>query len=102
MGITLPGKKDYSSYRADVTISDIDTEQDVEKQIQDALEALTKVDTAVEEATAQATANASGLSIEGVGLAAEFATFKEKYKARENQLVETLKKIIDKQKEQEN
>ena len=43
LGLTLPGPEQYSSFRADFGISDVDTDGDVEAQLEMALEVGSKV-----------------------------------------------------------
>lgn len=78
-GLTFPGEKEYSSFRADVTIEGIDDEGDVEEQCKRAVEAVDEMAPYVEASLAQQAANVSGLDIEGAGIAATFAKFRGKF-----------------------
>ncbi len=104
LGITYPGSKQFSSFRADVTISDIDVKmdlsdekrsKDIEEQLKEALAASVKIGETAEEAVAQQAANASGLAVEGVGLASEFYGFKEALKKWQENVVDQVKKLKD-------
>lgn len=95
LGITYPGTKDFSSFRSDVTISNIDVKEDIDVQIKEALDAIIQIGEAAEEALAQQAANASGLAVEGVGLATEFYLFKEKDKAWKKKVADKLKEVIE-------
>ncbi len=95
LGITYPGTKDFSSFRSDVTISDIEVNEDIPTQVKEALDAIVDIGEAAEEALAQQAANASGLAVEGVGLATEFYLFKEKDKAWKKKVAARLKEGIE-------
>lgn len=95
LGITYPGSKQFSSFRADVTISDIDVKGDIDEQLKEALAASVKIGETAEEAVAQQAANASGLAVEGVGLASEFYGFKETLKKWQENVVDQVKKLKD-------
>jgi len=98
LGVTIPGEREYTSLRPDVTFSDIDTEGDVETQLSDCLAVYERVEQVAEKVLAQGLANTSGLSIEGLGLGAAFAAYKEKMKAWQENVVGELrrqKSIID-------
>ena len=94
LGITYPGTKDFSSFRSDVTISNIDVKEDIDKQVAESLDAIIQIGEKAEEALAQQAANASGLVVEGVGLATEFYLFKEKDKAWKTKVADKLKEVI--------
>jgi hypothetical protein len=78
-GLTFSGEKEYSSFRVDVTIADIDTEGNVGEQLKQAVEALEETAIEAEGALATQAANVSGLAIEGAGVGAAFANFREKF-----------------------
>ena len=96
LGITYPGSVNFSSFRSDVTISDIEVEKDIPSQVEEALLAIIEIGTAAEEALAQQAANASGMAVEGVGLATEFYQFREKDKAWKKKVADHLKIAIEK------
>ena len=93
LGITYPGSKQFSSFRADVTISDIDVKGDIKEQLKEALEASIEIGKTAEEAVAQQAANASGLAVEGVGLSTEFYGFKETLKKWQENVVSQVTKL---------
>jgi len=95
LGITYPGTKDFSSFRSDVTISNIDVKESIPEQVKESLEAIAEIGEAAEEALAQQAANASGLAVEGVGLATEFYMFREKDKAWKKKVGDKIKEVID-------
>ena len=79
LGLTFPGAKEYTSFRADVAFSDIDTDGDLEAQKKACLEVADDLAIAAEAALAQEASNVSGLTMEGAGIGAEFATFRTKF-----------------------
>lgn len=93
LGITYPGSKQFSSFRADVTISDIDVKGNIKEQLKEALEASVEIGKVAEEAVAQQAANASGLAVEGVGLATDFFEFKDSLKKWQNNVVGQVEKL---------
>jgi hypothetical protein len=95
MGITYPGAKDYSSFRSDITITDVDTEESIDEQIKKSLDAIAQIGDAAEETLAQQAANASGLAVEGVGLATEFYLFREKDKKWKQKLADKINELIE-------
>ncbi len=95
MGITYPGAKEYSSFRSDITIGEVDTEGNVDEQIKEALETIAKIGDTAEETLAQQAANASGLAVEGVGLATEFYLFREKDKKWKQKLADKMAELLD-------
>ena len=95
LGISYPGTKQFSNFRADVTIGDIDVKGDIDEQLKEALAASIKIGETAEEAVAQQAANASGLAVEGVGLASEFYGFKETLKKWQENIVGQIQKVTD-------
>lgn len=93
LGITLPGPQQYSSFRADFGISDLDTDGDVEAQLEAALEAGEKASVQAEAGLAQQAANVSGITLEGVGVGQAFADFREKFQPAWKKLVEKVKEL---------
>lgn len=94
LGLTLPGPQEYSSFRADFAITDIDTEGDVEAQLKEALQAGEDAAITAEAGLASTASNVSGLTLEGVGVGEQFTKFREKFqpawkelKAQVNELV---------------
>lgn len=79
LGLTLPGPQEYSSFRADFAIGEIDTEGDVEAQIKEALQAGEDAAIAAEAGLASTASNVSGLTLEGVGVGEQFNKFREKF-----------------------
>ena len=100
MGITYPGAKEYSSFRTDITISNIDTKGDVDAQIKEAIDVISQIGDTAEETLAQQAANASGLAVEGVGLATEFYLFREKDKKWKAKVSDKLRDMLDEQEAQ--
>lgn len=90
LGITMPGPQEYSSFRADFAISDIDVDGDVEGQLADALRIGDRASIEAEAGLAQQAANLSGLNLEGVGVGAQFSEFKEKFGKAWSRLKETV------------
>lgn len=78
MGITIPGPQDYSSIRVDVEYKDINTEFDIQPQLDKCAEVARQVASGVETSLAEQVATASGLNIEGLGLATKFDEFKRR------------------------
>ena len=95
LGITYPGSKQFSSFRADVTISDIDVQGDIKEQLKEALEASIEIGKTAEDAVAQQAANASGLAVEGVGLATDFYEFKDALKKWQENVVGQVTKLTE-------
>ena len=93
LGLTLPGQEQYSSFRADFGISEIDTEGDVEQQLKDALEAGDQATVAAEAGLAQQASNLSGLTLEGVGLGEQFAKFRANFSPLWKKLVARVEKL---------
>ncbi|MEK0326847.1 MAG: hypothetical protein QQN63_14210 [Nitrosopumilus sp.] len=92
-GVTISPKDTFHSYRADITIADIDTEGNVEEQIEEALEVHTLMSDAIEEPLAQDAANVSALSIEGMGISKQFAKFLVNDKAWKKSVVTEVKNL---------
>ena len=79
LGLPLPGQEQYSSFRADFGIIDIDTDDDVEEQCKKAIAALDVAAPYAEAGLAQETSNLSGITLEGVGLGEQFAAFRARF-----------------------
>jgi len=90
LGLTFPGAKDYTSFRADVAFTDIDTDGDLEAQKKACLEVADDLAIAAEAALAQEASNVSGLAIEGAGIGAEFADFRARFKKAWQKLVDKV------------
>lgn len=100
--VPIPGR-DFSSLRYDVTLTDIDLEEDIDKQIEEGLAAVEKVAEAGEKALVEGAANISGLNFEGLGIATQFSKFENKFNVwkenitgeikRQKEVVDTLTKI---------
>ncbi len=90
LGLTFPGAKEYTSFRADVAFTDIDTDGDLEAQKKACLEVADDLAIAAESALAQEASNVSGLAMEGVGIGAEFATFRTKFRGAWEKLVDRV------------
>jgi hypothetical protein len=100
---TIPGPKNsYRSWGADVRIEDLEVNGEIDKQIEEALEAIAKVGEALHVPLAQQAADISGLTIEGTGLATELDEFREETRGWMAKVVEKLKEILEKQKEEQN
>jgi hypothetical protein len=68
-GLTLPiPGKDFSSLRYDVTLTDIDIDEDIDEQITKGLAAVEKVTEAGEKALGEGAASITGLNFEGFGV----------------------------------
>ena len=94
-GVTIAPKNTYHSFRADITLSDIDTEGDVDKQIKDSLIVAAELSSAIEEPLAQDVADVSGLSIEGMGLTKKYEQFILNDSAWKASVVKEVKKLQD-------
>lgn len=81
MGITIPGPQDYSSIRVDVDFRDINTAYDIEPQLEKCAAIARQVAEGVAVSLAEQVATASGLNVEGLGLAAKFEDFKKRMTA---------------------
>ena len=92
-GVTIAPKNTYHSFRADITLSDIDTEGDVDKQIKDSLVVAAELSSALEEPLAQDAADVSALSIEGMGLTKQYNQFIVDDKAWKKSVVAEVKKL---------
>lgn len=90
LGLTLPGPEQYSSFRADFGISEIDTEGDVEQQLKDALAAGDRAAVVAEAGLAQQASNVSGITLEGVGVGQAFGEFRKKFQPLWKALVERV------------
>ena len=95
LGLTLPGPEQYSSVRADIEFGKIDTDGDVEAQIEQCTKITQQVAEAAESSLAQNFANTSNLNVEGVGLAGEFETFRDKMRKWAKEVTKDLKKLKD-------
>lgn len=84
---------DYGMIKPTVRFSDIDTDGDLEAQIKACVAAIGPIAEGVEQALAQEAANASGLSIEGLGLAGEFTAFRDNSNAVTKKLIEQIRKL---------
>lgn len=80
LGLTFPGAKEFTSFRADVTFAEIDTEGDLEAQKAACLALVDDLAVTAEAALAQEASNVSGLNMEGAGIGAEFAKFRDRLK----------------------
>ena len=99
-GVTIPhpDKGNYTMWKTDITISDIETEgniKNVDEQIDEALEAAEKISEAIAEPLAQDAADVSALAIEGVGIAKKFEQFLVNDKAWKESVVKEVKKLQD-------
>ncbi len=93
-GVTLPNPKDkWHNFKADITISEIDTEGDIDAQLKTCLDALEKIAEAVEEPLAQTLANSSGLGIEGIGLATDLTDMIKSNETWRENIVTEIKKL---------
>jgi hypothetical protein len=88
IGLSFPGRKEFTNYRADVTFTDIDVDGDIEEQCEACVKAADTVTVFAEGALAQEAANASGFEIDGVGV--EFAEFREKFAKSWGKLVDRV------------
>ena len=87
LGITIPGSQEYSSVRVDAEYVHIDTEGDVPAQIVRCREVADELESALEEDVAKKAANASGLSIEGMGVAGDLKSFQERMEIRTTSII---------------
>ena len=92
LGVTLPGAQQFSSVRADVEVSNLEVGPEFEADLERALALVSLASPSVQEALAQRVADASGLAVEGVGLAAEFSLFKERLTRWQSNVVEEVKR----------
>ena len=93
LGLTLPGQEQYSSFRADFAISEIDTEGNVEQQLKDALAAGDRATIVAEAGLAQQASNLSGITLEGVGLGEQFAKFRANFSPLWKKLISRVEKL---------
>ena len=99
LGVTVPGPANsYRSWRAELSIDDLEVNDKIDAQIAEALEAIVKAGDALHEPLAQQAADISGFTIEGTGLATELAEFREETRGWMAKVVEKLKEMLDKQK----
>lgn len=94
-GVTLPGSQEYSSFRGDVTFTDIDTQEPLVPQLKECIEAVEETGRAVEEALATQASNLSGMNVEGVGIATEFQEFRRRLRTAWEDLVAKVNKHDD-------
>ncbi len=92
-GVTIAPKNTYHSFRADITISDIDSDGDVDHQIEEALAVHSQVSEAIAEPLAQDAADVSALSIEGMGITKQFDKFLKEDKAWKESVVKEVTKL---------
>ena len=92
-GVTIPGQKDYSSLRAEVEFSEIETAENVQAQIEECVTAIEQVTPEAEKTLAQQLSNLSGLSIEGVGIVTQFEEFKGKVRNWAQEMIEQMKEL---------
>ena len=99
-GITLPipGKGGFSSAKYDVTIADIDTEEDTKAQIERSLAVVNEITEAGEMAVADGMANLTGMNFEGLVITEEFNKFVTSLKTWQDSIVKEIrrqKEIVD-------
>ena len=94
-GVTIPhpDKGNYTMWKTDITLSDIDTEGDVDAQIEEALGVAGKISASLAEPLAQDAADVSTLAIEGVGVAKQFEQFLVDDKAWKDSVVKEVTKL---------
>ena len=93
-GITVPGQKEYSSVRADVEFQ-LDADGDIKVQLKKCIDATKAIEEPLEGALVQQVANLEGVSLEGVGLATEFAEFVKSMSARVNSTIDEVRRHKD-------
>ena len=74
--VKIPNQE-FGMFKVATWFGDIDADGDVEAQVAKLSEAFETVAQGAEKALAQEAANVSGLSVEGLGLAGEFAEYRE-------------------------
>ncbi len=102
-GVTIPhpDKGNYTMWKSDITLTDIEVNDDVDTQIEDALGVAEKISAALAEPLAQDAADVSALAIEGVGVSKQFEQFLVDDKAWKESVVNEVKKLqkmVDKKK----
>ncbi|KKK61039.1 hypothetical protein LCGC14_3018320 [marine sediment metagenome] len=93
-GITIPGQKEYSSVRADVGF-EIDADGDIDAQLKQCLTAVKATEEPLEGALVQQVANLEGVSLEGAGIATDFAAFVKRMENRVDSIIGEVKRHKD-------
>ncbi len=94
-GVTIPhpDKGNYTMWKTDITLSDIEVGDDVDTQIDEALGVAAKISASLAEPLAQDAADVSTLAIEGIGVAQQFEKFLIDDKAWKESVVKEVKKL---------
>lgn len=90
----IPGQ-DYGMLKVEIRYTDIDTEGDIGAQLEECDKVALAAAERSEKTLAQVASDASGLAVEGVGIAPEFIAFRDQAKTAITQLAREVKRQKD-------